>query len=148
MPLAVRLSPIRDRTRRSAELALKFGEPAHADECRDQQCESPAIAEHAHRLREQAGRRVARSASDLRRVEGAGIDRGHDPVEPHCATTSLSPPASWPSKAYRSPQKEPSRPTSRKYAAASAGSRRSYPRSSLPRYQPRARRHSVARSMT
>src|SRR5262245_32754195 len=34
--------PIRDRTRRSAELVLKVGESAYADERRDQQRETPA----------------------------------------------------------------------------------------------------------
>lgn len=39
------------------------------------------------------------------------------------------------SRSSQSPQNGPSRPTSLKYAAAAAGSRRSYPRLSRPAYQ-------------
>ena len=45
--------PVGDRTGRRAELGLEVGEPADPDERRDQQREPPAVADHAHRLREQ-----------------------------------------------------------------------------------------------
>lgn len=47
----------------------------------------------------------------------------------------------------QSPQNDPDSPTSRRYAWAADGSRRAYPRSSLPAYHPLASRHTVARSV-